>query len=356
MWFAPRVELRARTVEHRLLGLATRRVVAETREQRDAAAAGAGRPDRPPGGGERGRGVDGAARAGRRSSSSCGPGHSGPPARGRSTAARRPWPGARRRPSASGPSSTSPSSWPRRARSSSPGAIHSYDVIVGGQGLRDARAAARRGPARQEATDRRPVRCASPSATSSTGCRASSRPAPTIADLVLVQGSCRRTNAAGPDAMAYLDDLIAEHRLDLTRAPAAALPHRRPDLRRRPVGVPAAADQRASAGSCSGFTETLPIDDRRRPGRRSRSSHRAAPPQGGPGDRSLLDQRRPAPPALLRRAAWRCTCWCGALAVAPAGHGRRGVRAVHRRSRPTTCRTGRRTTRRRSPATRIPTD
>ena len=54
-----------------------------------------------------------------------------------------------------------------------PGAIHSYDVIVGGQGLRDL--GFLRDEARHAGGQRRtPARCASPSATSSTGCRASS--------------------------------------------------------------------------------------------------------------------------------------------------------------------------------------
>ena len=86
-------------------------------------------------------------------------------------------------------------------------------------------------------------------------------PAPTISDLVLVQGSCRRTNAAGPDAMAYLDDLIAEHRLDLTRRPQQLFL----------TGDQIYADDlsgcllpqiNAIGRELLGFTETLPIDNR----------------------------------------------------------------------------------------------
>jgi hypothetical protein len=98
-----------------------------------------------------------------------------------------------------------------------PGAIHSYDVIVGGQGLRDLGLLRDEAPTAEAAAAARPLRLALgyeldrlPSFVT---------PAPTISDLVLVQGSCRRTNAAGPDAMAYLDDLIAEHRLDLKQRP-----------------------------------------------------------------------------------------------------------------------------------------
>ena len=53
-----------------------------------------------------------------------------------------------------------------------PGAIHSYDVIVGGQGLRDLGLLRDEAPRRSQR--RTPARCASRSATSSTGCRASS--------------------------------------------------------------------------------------------------------------------------------------------------------------------------------------
>ena len=89
-------------------------------------------------------------------------------------------------------------------------------------------------------------------------------PAPVLADLVLVQGSCRRTNATGPDAMAYLDDLIEEHRLD---------------IRRRPQQLFLTGDQiyaddlsgcllpqvNAIGREVLGFTETLPIENVARP-------------------------------------------------------------------------------------------
>src|SRR4051794_23371757 len=98
-----------------------------------------------------------------------------------------------------------------------PGAIHSYDVVVGGRGLRELGLLRDEAPSPEATADGRPLRLALgyeldrlPSFVT---------PAPTIDDLVLVQGSCRRTNAAGPDAMAYLDDIIADHRLDLTRRP-----------------------------------------------------------------------------------------------------------------------------------------
>src|SRR5215213_1989806 len=143
-----------------------------------------------------------------------------------------------------------------------PGAIHSYDVIVGGQGLGDL-GLLRDEAATPEATaDARPLRLALgyeldrlPSFVT---------PAPTIGDLVLVQGSCRRTNAGGPDAMAYLDDLIAEHRLDLTRRPHQLFL----------TGDQIYADDlsgcllpqvNAIGQELLGFTETLPIGNTPRP-------------------------------------------------------------------------------------------
>ena len=140
-----------------------------------------------------------------------------------------------------------------------PGAIHSYDVIVGGQGLRDLGLLRDEAPTTESAANARPLRLALgyeldrlPSFVT---------PAPTISDLVLVQGSCRRTNAAGPDAMAYLDDLIAEHRLDLTRRPQQLFL----------TGDQIYADDlsgcllpqiNAIGRELLGFTETLPIDNR----------------------------------------------------------------------------------------------
>ena len=44
-------------------------------------------------------------------------------------------------------------------------------------------------------------------------------PAPVLADLCLANASCRRTNAGGPDALAFLDDLIEEERTDIAKRP-----------------------------------------------------------------------------------------------------------------------------------------
>ncbi len=195
-----------------------------------------------------------------RSSSSCGPDRSGPPDRARSRA--RPGvPGdgadqALRRPA------------PRRRRRGqgrgtviAPGAIHSYDVVVGGQSLLTLGCSRTRGRQPAAGRRRRRPRCTSPSATSSIGCRASSPRPRRSATSCLAQGSCRRTNAAGPDAMAYLDDLIADHRLDLTRRPQQLFL----------TGDQIYADDLAGCllpqinaigRELLGFTETLPIDNR----------------------------------------------------------------------------------------------
>ena len=196
-----------------------------------------------------------------------------------------------------------------RAPASSPGAIHSYDVLVGNEGLRDL------GLLRDEAATpggdgRRAGRCASRSATSSIGCPRFVTPAPTIADLVLVQGSCRRTNADGPDAMAYLDDLIAEHRLDITRRPQQLFL----------TGDQIYADDlsgcllpqvNAIGRELLGFTETLPIDNRAVAGRRSTSSRCSAAASWSA--RSAGSPRTTACTTCCPTAScWRCTCWCGA--------------------------------------------
>jgi hypothetical protein len=44
-------------------------------------------------------------------------------------------------------------------------------------------------------------------------------PAPVLTDLCLASASCRRTNAGGPDALAFLDDLIEEERTDIAKRP-----------------------------------------------------------------------------------------------------------------------------------------
>lgn len=44
-------------------------------------------------------------------------------------------------------------------------------------------------------------------------------PTPVLTDLCLASASCRRTNAGGPDALAFLDDIIEEERSDPVRRP-----------------------------------------------------------------------------------------------------------------------------------------
>ena len=145
-----------------------------------------------------------------------------------------------------------------------PGTIYSYDLGIGADGLlslgllRDETSAQRLADVDPSAPlhlalgyelDRLPT---------------FATPAPVLADLVLAQASCRRTNAAGPDAMGYLDDLIRDHRLD---------------IRRRPQQLFLTGDQiyaddlsgcllpqvNALGRELLGFTETLPIGNTQRP-------------------------------------------------------------------------------------------
>ena len=116
-----------------------------------------------------------------------------------------------------------------------PGAVHSYDVVVGTSGLRDLgflRDEERDPPvpppppppAPDPNIDLPPLRLALGYELDRLPTFVT--PASTIADLVLVQGSCRRSNADGPDAMAYLDDIIADAPARHHEAPTTVLPHR----------------------------------------------------------------------------------------------------------------------------------
>lgn len=85
-------------------------------------------------------------------------------------------------------------------------------------------------------------------------------PAPTLADLCFAHTSCRRTNAPGPDALAFLDDMINEHRSDLGKRPQQLFL----------TGDQIYADDLAACllpqvnaigRELVGFTETLPINN-----------------------------------------------------------------------------------------------
>jgi hypothetical protein len=100
-----------------------------------------------------------------------------------------------------------------------PGTIHSYDLDVGGQGLRDL------GLLRDERADAR-LPGVDPAAPLHLALGyeldrlpSFATPAPVLADLCLASASCRRTNAAGADALAFLDDVIEEERSELSRRP-----------------------------------------------------------------------------------------------------------------------------------------
>jgi hypothetical protein len=101
-----------------------------------------------------------------------------------------------------------------------PGTVHSYDLKIGNDGLRSL------GLLRDETTgnrlpgvdrDHAPLHLALGYELDRLPSFAT--PAPVLTDLCLAHASCRRTNADGPDALAFLDDLIEEERSDATRRP-----------------------------------------------------------------------------------------------------------------------------------------
>jgi hypothetical protein len=101
-----------------------------------------------------------------------------------------------------------------------PGTIHSYDLKIGGDNLRSL------GLLRNETADNRfpdvdrtnaPLHLALGYELDRLPSFAT--PAPTLADLCLAHASCRRTNAGGPDALAFLDDVIEEERTELAKRP-----------------------------------------------------------------------------------------------------------------------------------------
>ena len=189
-----------------------------------------------------------------------------------------------------------------------PGAIHSYDVLVGGQGLRDL------GLLRDEAAlaggdGRRPP--VAPRA------RLRARP---VAELRHPGADDRRPRARA--GLVPADERRRSRRHGLPRrphrrappgpdpAPATAVPHRRPDLRRRPVGVPAAADQRHRPGAARVHRDP---PDRRPRRRRSRSRSSRCSAAARWSGRSVASPPTTACTTCSPTAScWRCTCWCGA--------------------------------------------
>jgi hypothetical protein len=143
-----------------------------------------------------------------------------------------------------------------------PGAVHSYDLKIGTEGLKSL------GLLRDETTDNRlpgvdrdnaPLHLALGYELDRLPSFAT--PAPVVTDLCLAHASCRRTNASGPEALAFLDDLIEENRSDATRRPQQLFL----------TGDQIYADDLAGCllrqlnaigGELLGFQETLPIANR----------------------------------------------------------------------------------------------
>jgi hypothetical protein len=100
-----------------------------------------------------------------------------------------------------------------------PGTVYSYDLTIGGENLRTL------GLLRDESgTNRLPGVATDAPLHLALGYELDrlpsfATPAPVLTDLCIAHASCRRTNADGPDAMAFLDDLIMDERSDPARRP-----------------------------------------------------------------------------------------------------------------------------------------
>jgi hypothetical protein len=100
-----------------------------------------------------------------------------------------------------------------------PGSIYSYDLQIGSENLLSLKLLEDEAPdARLPGVDESaPLHLALGYQKNRLPSFATS--APVLSDLCLAHASCRRTNAAGPDAMAYLDDIIEERRMDIACRP-----------------------------------------------------------------------------------------------------------------------------------------
>lgn len=100
-----------------------------------------------------------------------------------------------------------------------PGALHSYDLRVGGESLRSLKLLQD-----EEAEARLPGVDPSAPLHLALGYALDRLPsfataAPVLTDLCIAHTSCRRTNASGPDAVAYLDDVIRQNFTDISQRP-----------------------------------------------------------------------------------------------------------------------------------------
>ena len=133
--------------------------------------------------------------------------------------------------------------------------------------------------------------------------------APALAENVrMAHCSCRKSYLAGPrrPGLARRHDRGEPDRPD--RAPAAAVPHRRPDLRRRLLRRPAGDAQRPGRrshgchGAAAGHDDAAERHHDRPPVRRRPAQLPGGPPsEGRDRARWLHDRGRREPPAQLRR-------------------------------------------------------
>lgn len=98
-----------------------------------------------------------------------------------------------------------------------PGAVHAYDVLVDGQGLRELGLLRDATGAEDGIDTAAPARLALGYVENVLPTFVT--PSPTIDSLRLAHASCRKPHGHGPDALAWLDDVIADHRTDIDARP-----------------------------------------------------------------------------------------------------------------------------------------
>ena len=158
-----------------------------------------------------------------------------------------------------------------------------------------------------------------------------------IGRLRLLTGSCRKPHSVGDDAMPELDDLLSKDNayLDLAKRPAPAVPHRRPDLRRRGPGHPPGVrhDRRrpvAHRDRPAHRAPAVPAHHRQPLGLADPGRHRVLPADPAATARrpagQVHHQRRRQPPARIRRVRGQLPAGLEQRAVA----GRLGHRGAGR--------------------------
>jgi hypothetical protein len=141
-----------------------------------------------------------------------------------------------------------------------PGSIFSYDVRIGDENLRslklleDEKANARL----PNVDDSAPLHLALGYELDRLPSFAT--PAPILTDLCLAHASCRRTNAEGPDALAFVDDIIENNFTDIAQRPQQLF-LTGDQIYADDLGTCLQKQLNEIGVELLGFTETLPIDN-----------------------------------------------------------------------------------------------